>query len=104
MTAKLQWSRDALEDFKRQIGYIAEHNPESARDVAKRVDECALRLSVHSTGRPGRVAGTLEKSVAGLPYILAYNISATDRGSVLTVLRLIHTSRDWRKGQWPKED
>ncbi|MDP9839631.1 plasmid stabilization system protein ParE [Neorhizobium huautlense] len=101
MNASLQWSRDALEDFKKQIAYIAEHNPQAAAKVAERMDDCARKLLLRSTGRPGRVDGTLEKTVPGLPYIMAYAVSADETRTVITILRLIHTARDWRRGKWP---
>lgn len=103
MSSKLRWSRDALEDFKKQIAYIAENNPEAAGFVAQRVDDCATRLAVRSTGHPGRVDGTLEKPVPGLPYIMAYEVSSAGDVSTITILRLIHMSRNWRKGRWPEK-
>lgn len=101
MNASLQWSRNALEDFKKQIAYIAEHNPQAAAKVAERIDDCARKLSLRSTGRPGRVDGTLEKTVTGLPYIVAYAVSTDATHTVITILRLIHTARDWRREKWP---
>jgi plasmid stabilization system protein ParE len=44
-------------------------------------------------GRPGRVAGTRELIVSGLPYILPYVESA----GVVTILRVMHTSMKWPK-------
>ena len=101
MNASLQWSRDALEDFKKQISYIAEHNPQAATKVADRMDACARKLLLRSTGRPGRVDGTREKPVPGLPYIMAYVVSTDETRTVITILRLIHTARDWHQGKWP---
>lgn len=103
VTRDLQWSRDALEDFKKQIAYIAERNPGAARGVAQRIDEAASKLTSITAGRPGRVLGTYEKLVGRLPYIIAYAVSANEVSETVTILRLIHTSRDWRKGDWPKE-
>ena len=104
MTAILQWSRDALEDFKQQIAYIAENNPQAAEKVALRIDDCARKLAARSTGRPGRVNDTWEKPVPGLPYVMAYVISKTEDRPLITILRLIHTSRDWRRGTWPRDE
>lgn len=101
MNASLQWSRNALEDFKKQIAYIAERNPQAAAKVAERIDDCARNLSLRSRGRPGRVDGTLEKPVPGLPYIMAYSVSTDETHTVTTILRLIHTACDWRRAKWP---
>lgn len=53
-------------------------------------------LAKKLTGRPGRVTGTWEKSVAGLPYVLAYTVTAEESEETLVVLRVIHTARDWK--------
>jgi plasmid stabilization system protein ParE len=45
------------------------------------------------------VSGTYEKSIARLPYILAYALSEDD--TALTIVRVIHTSRDWLPDNWP---
>jgi hypothetical protein len=43
-----------------------------------------------------------EKVVAGLPFIIAYALGTSAAGSeVLTVVRMIYTSRDWPEGAWP---
>lgn len=54
-----------------------------------------------ATGRPGRVNGTYEKLVPRLPYILAYAIVSQDGREIVTILRVIHTARDWREDDWP---
>lgn len=57
-------------------------------------------LADFATGHPGRVAGTYEKSVTRLPYIIAYALS--EDGRDLVILRVIHTSRNWVADQWPE--
>ena len=57
-------------------------------------------LAEFATGHPGRVAGTYEKSVTRLPYIIAYVLG--DEGADLTILRVIHTSRNWEAEAWPE--
>ena len=66
------------------------------------IREAGKKLGVHSTGRKGRVDGTFEKSVAGLPYIAAYAIETAAGGERIVILHVIHTSRDWPVGRWPK--
>jgi toxin ParE1/3/4 len=54
------------------------------------------------TGRRGRVAGTYEKILSGLPYIIAYVLETTPAGEeVLAVLRVIHGARQWSHKGWP---
>jgi plasmid stabilization system protein ParE len=97
---KVQWSQDALDDLKSQIEYIATRNPAAARRVAALIRSVGIELGSMSTGRHGRVSGTFEKSVRGLPYIIAYAISPGHEGEI-TILRVIHGARDWPEENWP---
>lgn len=96
----VQWSDDALDDLERQVVHIAKDNPAAARRVAQRIRETGDALGEFVTGHQGRVAGTYEKSVNRLPYIIAYALSDDD--TVLTILRVIHTSRNWLPDEWPE--
>ena len=42
-------------------------------------------------GRPGRVLGTRELVIGGLPYIIPYRV----RDNYVDILRVLHTSRRW---------
>lgn len=97
---RVQWSAAALADMKEQAVHIAKRDPDAARRVASRLRETGDALSNFATGRPGRVVGTYEKSVSRLPFIIAYALNDDD--NTLTILRVIHTSRDWRTGEWPE--
>ena len=99
MIRRVQWSTDALDDLKRQIEPIALDNPDAAMRVARRIRETGTGLGAFATGRPGRVSGTYEKSVVGLPYIIAYAL--TDGGGTVSILRVIHAARDWAADVWP---
>jgi plasmid stabilization system protein ParE len=101
VTRQLRWSRDALDDFKRQIAHIAADNPIAARRVADRVQATVAALGEFATGRPGRVSGTYEKPVPGLPFIIAYTITVTATGETVVILRMIHGARDWPDETWP---
>lgn len=70
---QLIWSGKARRDFREVITYIAERNPEAAARVAERIDEMVRNLAAMPTGRRGRVSGTYEKPIPGLPYIIAYS-------------------------------
>lgn len=101
MKRQVFWSKTALEDLKTQIAYIAADSPTAARHVARPHDLAAGRLGNRSTGRPGRVEGTWEKSVQRLPYIIAYALDDNDDRRLI-ILRIIHTARKWSEGTWPK--
>jgi plasmid stabilization system protein ParE len=102
MRRPVRWSTEALADLADQLSYIARDNPTAARRVADIIDRTALALGEMPTGRPGRMAGTYEKSVTRLPYILAYVISQAGGEEILAIVRVIHTSRDWPAAQWPE--
>jgi plasmid stabilization system protein ParE len=102
MSRPVRWSTDALTDLADQVSYIATDNPSAARRVADAIDRTALDLGEMPTGRPGRVTGTYEKSVTGLPYILAYAITQTGGEEAVAIVRVIHTARNWRDERWPE--
>jgi toxin ParE1/3/4 len=97
----VQWSRDALEDIKGQIAYIAADNPVAARRIAERIAATGAALGEMTTGRPGRVSGTYEKRVTRLPYIIAYAVTNRTGRETVSILRVIHTARDWPDEEWP---
>lgn len=101
MTRPVVWSRDALADLADQVAHLAVRNPPAARRVARALDESARKLGEIPTGRPGRVRGTYEKSVPGLPYIIAYALTGSEGQESVAILRVIHTARDWPEGSWP---
>jgi toxin ParE1/3/4 len=102
VTRSVQWSRDALDDLKAQIAYIAAENPGAAQRVADRIRATCVALGDMATGRPGRVSGTYEKSVTRMPYIVAYAITPKAGREVISILRVIHTARNWPEEEWPR--
>ncbi|MFZ5674237.1 MAG: type II toxin-antitoxin system RelE/ParE family toxin [Pseudomonadota bacterium] len=101
MKRSVQWSRAALDDFKAQISYIAADNPAAALRVAKRIRDTVTALGPMATGRPGRVAGTYKKLITRLPYVVAYALTTQGGHETISILRVIHTSRDWPPDEWP---
>ena len=101
MSRPVRWSNDALADLAEQIAYIAADNPSAASRVADTIDKTALALGDMPIGRPGRVTGTYEKSVKGLPYVVAYAITQTGGAEEIAIVRVIHTSREWSAEEWP---
>ena len=95
MRRPVRWSSDALADLTDQLAYIASENPSAARRVADALDRTALALGDMPTGRAGRVTGTYEKSVTGLPYVIAYALMLQGGVEAVVIVRVIHTSRDW---------
>lgn len=96
---RLVWARSAVEDFAGAVAFIAETDPQAAALIADRVDEAVRQLADRPIGRPGRISGTYEKPVRRTRYIIAYTL---ENGS-LTILRIIHSARDWTDEHWPDE-
>ena len=99
MSRTVEWAESALTDLIAQVEYIAADNLEPAERVAATIRATADALGSFATGHPGRVAGTYEKSVSRLPYIIAYALTHSDK--VVSVLRVIHTARGWNENEWP---
>lgn len=88
------WSADASQDYLDILDYLANDNPLAAQKVA-------TDLGRFATGRRGRVAGTYEKVVGRLPYIVTYALTPLAGRETVVILRVIHTARDWPDGEWP---
>jgi toxin ParE1/3/4 len=72
----------------------------TARSAAIRAAGTAL--GERPIGRRGRVTGTYEKSITGVPYILAYALGPLPGGDeAIFILHVIHTARDWPEDGWP---
>lgn len=95
------WSREALDDIKEQAAHIAKDNPAAARRVADRIRDTGKALGNVAIGRPGRVTGTYEKSLARLPYIIAYELRPIAGRESVVIVRVIHTSQNWPDEEWP---
>lgn len=95
MIRSVSWSRRALDDIKQQVEFIARDNPAAARRIEVKLRETGEALGLIPTGRPGRAAGTYEKSVARLPYVIVYALSERGAEGSVVILRVIHTARDW---------
>lgn len=97
---RVEWAESALADLRVQVGFIAAQDPDAARRVLDAIGRTGAALGDFATGHPGRVSGTYEKSVRSLPYIIAYAL--TERDQAVSILRVIHTARDWADGTWPE--
>jgi toxin ParE1/3/4 len=96
------WSQDALDDMDSMVAYIAADNPAAALKVLGRIEQAAEKLGQMAIGRRGRVTGTYERPLSGLPYIIAYALQTLPSGRErVVILRVIHTARNWPKESWP---
>lgn len=95
---RVDWSPDAEKDLDEITAFIGADNPFAARRVGEKLVAAVEKLAFMPTARAGRNAGTYEKPIRGLPYIIAFELPDKQ---TLRVLRIIHGARDWPTGGWP---
>lgn len=96
------WSTEAHRDNLKILRDIAEDNPAAAERVVDAIERAGNALGEFATGRPGRVTGMYEKSITGLPYIIAYELREIAGQESVVIVHVIHTSRDWPAEEWPQ--
>ena len=89
---RVRWTNRAIKRLEQIGDHIASDSPRMAADVIQRIVSEAEQLTVHpSKGRTGRVTGTREWVVSGLPYIVAYRV----RDGELQILTVMHGAQKW---------
>ena len=91
---RLRYTAEAREHIAAIYSYVGDRSPAAATQVAARIRLAAERLTEFPRiGRAGRVHGTLEWVVRGLPYIIVYQIGAADPDEVL-ILGVFHAAQE----------
>ncbi len=89
---RLSWTRAASLDLESVEEYISRDNPDSAIDTILEIIRDVERLANHpGIGRPGRVEGTRELVLTGLPYVVPY----VHRDDTIIILRALHGAMKW---------
>ena len=89
---RLLWSKRAILRLASIHDYISKDSPQAAARIGALIVQAALRLEQFPlSGREGRVDGTRELVVPGLPYILPYRVVE----DTIQIASVIHTSRKW---------
>ncbi len=89
---RIRWTEPAAQALTSIQDYIARDNPRAAFEVAQRIRIGVNQLVEHpKIGRAGRVRGTCELVIHGIPYIAPYRIKGTE----IQILSIYHTSRKW---------
>ena len=89
---RIIWTEPAARALESIQDYIARDNRRAAWELAQRVRKAVSQLEEHpKMGRPGRVRGTLELVIPGLPYIVPYRIKGND----VQILSVFHAARKW---------
>lgn len=86
------WTTLARQDVNAIWDFMEQRNP----DAAEMVDSEILRsveglLQFPKRGKPGRVKGTRELVVLGLPYVVVYLLEE----SRIVILRVLHGAQNW---------
>ena len=88
----LRWLNAALADLRAIQAYIAEENPDAARQVIDHIrSEIAMLVNQPHIGRVGRITDTREIVISQYPYIVAYR----QRENEIHILAVVHASRRW---------
>jgi toxin ParE1/3/4 len=89
---RVRWTTPAAKALLAIQDYIARENPRAAFEVAQHIRIAVNQLREHPRmGRDGRVRGTYELVIHGIPYIVPYRI----KGKEVQVLSVYHMSRKW---------
>jgi plasmid stabilization system protein ParE len=87
----LIWTDAARADLDQMISYFDKSDPRIGAMLLERIEAAAKGLTRFDIGRPGRIAGTREKSVAKTSHVLVYEVHPNE----VVVFRVVHTSREW---------
>ena len=89
---KVVWSRRAVAHLAALRQYIERDNPSAAHDVAEQILRAVELLPTQPhMGRAGRVLGTRELVVSGMPFIIPYRV----RGERLEIIAVFHGRQKW---------
>jgi len=89
---RIEWTPLARRDIRAAFQYVAERNRAAADGILERIRRSIARLiDFPESGRTGRLEGTREIVVPGLPYVAICRV----RDGNVEILRVLHTSRRW---------
>ena len=95
---RLRLLAEAARDLRDIFDFIEQDNPETARDVARRLMKSIQLLAQNpSVGRPSKTKAIREWSVPDLPYVVPYRV----RRDSVDILRIYHTRRN-RPESWSR--
>jgi toxin ParE1/3/4 len=87
---KILWLKYARQDLYDIRDYISQDNPEAAAKTILTIIDIVERLAkLPEMGKPGRIEGTRELIVSGLPYTVPYWIKEEQ----VEILRVFHQAR-----------
>ena len=91
---RIEWVDRALDDLDEALAYIAEHNPQAARQTAQAVRHQLSHLIRHpNMGRQGRVKSTRELVIPQTHFVIPYRL--TEATLLIEILAVMHDAREW---------
>jgi toxin ParE1/3/4 len=88
----IRWTLKAQADLFEQCSHIAKDDPVLARRIGREILAAVEGLADFPfRGRMGRVGGTRELILAGMPWIAVYAVS----DSMIVILRLLHGAQSY---------
>ncbi|MBF0379883.1 MAG: type II toxin-antitoxin system RelE/ParE family toxin [Magnetococcales bacterium] len=89
---KIVWTYTAQAHLRAIRLFIDDDNPIAAKQVVFKIFRSVKQLSSFpESGRAGRLTGTREFVISGLPYIISYQI----RKDHIEILQVLHTAMKW---------
>ena len=89
---RIHWTRRALRRLDAIGAHIAKDNPAVAEEVvAQIVESVNILADFPAIGRVGRISGTRENVVLGLPYIVPYRVNP----DTIEVITVMHGAQKW---------
>ena len=86
---RILWTKSAEENLKHIEEYIAQDNSETAINVVVNIVKSVEMLSNYpEIGRMGRLVGTRELVIVGMPFIVPYRVKKDH----IEVLRILHSA------------
>jgi toxin ParE1/3/4 len=92
VTTRVAWTRRALRNLYHIREFIRKEHPAAAERVGRRIENAASGLArFPESGHAGKVPGTRELVIPGLPYFLIYQVNS----DAVTILRVFHDKQKW---------
>ncbi len=89
----VRWTKPAANDLTHICDYTENRFGDSqAKRAALAIHDAADRVKdSQNRGRIGRMPGTREITVAGLPFVIVYRV----RNELVEIARILHASQQW---------
>jgi plasmid stabilization system protein ParE len=90
---RVRYAPEARAHLAAIFAYVAEQNPIAAVRVIGRIRAAADRLGdFPRMGHTGRVPGTFEWAVTGLPYVIVHEVDVSN--AEVVILSVFHAAQD----------